>query len=587
MRIEVIKPSQIPDECYDSIVGIDIETEDNKIDSPICMISIYKPKYNVIFVIGTKVYRRGLLEEIEEDELEILKDFISRSIFTGANIQFDISRIAYQWGVKPKDIYLDTFLIGRMFQMESCKLKDMALKCEPKLSSVIRHFEDIEGTKPPFVYDIENEATVRYSGLDAYLSFVIISRLAQRIKNYEKVIKVEHNFLRVAIDENLNGLRIDMNKFRQTSADYEKSVEAKLQELRDLMGWQGFRPNATADKTKVFVEQFGCESMHKTRSGAQSTSVEALAQMADNTNDSYVKDLLIRTIDVNKEFSVVKGSKKVPDFVIGEDLHFSVEQIGYDGTARIYTKDFSVNQLPKPMRASIIPHDGKKFLFFDWSAAELGILFYWSKCKKGLEWYQNKEDIHTKVMQELLQKEEVSKEDRAVSKVLSFATCYGGNAFTIAKDLNISEDEGQEFLDAYNCLFPEIGRLRAQMVHDAHQNGGTKTIIGRFRKLPALFSSMDSERSSAERQVFNTAIQGSCADLQKIACYHCYQKYRNEGVRVAFQVFDSFLIEVPEDYSEDQCRKIADEMSEFSEFGIKLNYKMAVGYDWKTLQDLT
>lgn len=586
MEIRTALPSQIPEDWYDSLVGFDIETEDLPINSPICLVSIHKPKSGVILVIPIHVYRRGICEDIEPYELEILKGFISRMKVAGANLQFDMARTLYHWGVRAKEIYMDTFILARILQLEKQGLKDMALRVKPELTSVLNKFTNVMGDKPPFYYNIEDPAVVRYSGLDAYLPFVVIQGLSPQIKKVKNIINIEQDFLDVAIQQNYKGLNFNLDRFDELVDEYSNEVKLKNRELDELVGWH-VRCNATADKKKLFVEKYGCTSSIKTPKGEISMSADSLAQMAENDDRPEVVDLLRRVIEINKMFSVYNSSKKVPDFIVDGNLHFNIEQIGYDGTARVYSKDFSVNQLSKKMREAVIPDKGKKFLYFDYKAAELFIALVWSGCRKGIEWYNSGKDLHTEVMKIILGKENVTKEDRNISKVLSFSQIYGGTEYTIARDLNCDIEYAEQLARDYQKLFPEIVQLRNHIYHYAHQNEATKTIVGRFRKLPKINSSWQLEREKSERQSFNTAVQSSCADLMKIAASRCYKEFSDRGVRVAFTVFDSFLLEIPEEMTEEQYKPILERMSDFSDImeGLKLRYDYSEGYSWKECQD--
>lgn len=232
------------------------------------------------------------------------------------------------------------------------------------------------------------------------------------------------------------------------------------------------------------------------------------------------------------------------------------------------------------MREAVVAPKGKKFLFFDYKAAELFIVLNWSGCQKGIDWYNSDIDLHREVMREILGKDDITKEERNQSKVLSFSQIYGGSAYTVQKDLNCSIEYAEQIYNDYQNLFPEIVSLRNKVVHDAHTNGYTQTYLGRKRKLSNINSDWQTDREKDERRSFNTAVQGFCADLLKTACIRCYKEFPD--VRVVFTVFDSFLLEIPEDYTDEQCIKIMDRMSDFTDIqpGLKIKYDWGTGYNW-------
>lgn len=250
------------------------------------------------------------------------------------------------------------------------------------------------------------------------------------------------------------------------------------------------------------------------------------------------------------------------------------------------TKDTSVNQIPKEIREAIVPPKGKKFIMFDWSSAELYIAAYWAKCSTILDWYRIGVDLHSEISKQLLGLDNVTKEQRNISKVVSFATIYGSEGAAVSRRLNINLDEAKDLVKKYMEVFPEIAQLRAKIVQYAHRNYRTVTINGRIRRLPNINSDMQYERESCERQAFNTAIQASCADFFKKAAVKA-KKFESEGVRYAFGVFDSHLLEVPEDMTMERATEIAAYMSDFSEDfpDFKFGFDVAEGSNWREVQD--
>ena len=213
-------------------------------------------------------------------------------------------------------------------------------------------------------------------------------------------------------------------------------------------------------------------------------------------------------------------------------------------------------------------------------------LVIWSKCQKVLDWIKNKVDIHTEISKQLLGKDQITKEERSVSKVVTFASIYGSEGAAVSRALNIPIEEGMGLVEGYNQMFPEIVELRNKLVGMCHRTTFTKTICGRLRKLPNIKSNYQRDVEKAERQAFNTAIQASCADCFKLAGAKSL-KYKNEGVRFVFGVFDSILLQVPEEMTEERVLEIVEELSDFNDIfpGLKFGYNVAIGHTWKECAD--
>lgn len=584
MKTKVLKPSQLPEEWKNSILGFDIETEDKYLDSPICLVSLYKPGYDYAVVVPIKAYTDNCLIEISDQEKSCLIDFLSSVKVIGHNLQFDLSMIKYQWGLD-LDVYFDTFILARMLQLKTQGLKDIFTRICPQTNFRISKFNGVMEVDPPFYYVLENQDVITYSALDAVMPFHIMRYYRKQIEREKKILDLEMNYLGMAIQMRSSGLQFDFTRYQELFDKYQERVSDEQYLLNEEAGFN-VRVSSTADLTKLLVDNLGCVSSVKTPKGAVSMNVESLNQMLDNADTDYQRKVVNQVLELKRDNSILSSSKKIPNFVIGDRLHFHVEQIGYDGTARVYTKDASVNQIPKELRDAIVPSPGKKFVMFDWSSAELYIAAYWSKCQKILDWYHSGVDLHTEVSKLLLGKENISKAAREISKVLSFATIYGSEGGAVSRRLNISEDEGRELVQLYLSTFPEIANLRAALVNKAHQRMYTVTMMGRRRLLPDINSDQQYVREGCERQAFNTAIQASCADFFKMAACRA-KEFEDQGIVYKFGVFDSHLLEVPVDMELSDVTKVADRMSDFTDVfqDFKFRYNIAEGESWFKCQE--
>lgn len=586
MNVKVLKPSQIPQEMYNSIVGLDIETEDLFLDSPICMVSLYKPGNDYIVVVLVKMYNDEVLITMSDLELEIFKKYLSSIRAVGHNLQFDLAMIKYQWGVAVEP-YFDTFVYARIRQMRKQSLKDIVMNLYPSLHT--DKFDDVQDIqKPPFRYYMDDR-TIEYSALDAYYPFLIIQNEKDNIQKDKKIVKLEMDYLKCAISMKSNGLRVDVNKFNVIQKKYNKSVEDKQVMLNSYVGYP-VRINSSRDLTELLINRLHLESSVLTPKGSISMSAESRKQMYENTDDPIKKKILGLISELKHDFSVMNSMKKVPTYIVNQNnvskLTFNIEQIGFDGTSRVYSRDTSVNQLPKEFREAIIPSPGKKFVMFDWSSAELYIAAYWSKCKKILDWYNSSADLHTEISKLILGVDFIDKEMRKISKVISFSTIYGSEGGAASEQLNITFDEAKDLVKKYFELFPEIRDLRGRAISYCHVNGCTSTLMGRKRRIPEIFSNSTQEVMSAERKAFNTAIQGSCADFFKLATIKV-RKYQDRGVVYKFGVFDSHLLEVPQDMSLEEATEIAKEISDFSDLyqDFRFKFKIAEGKNWLECQN--
>lgn len=576
MKYEIINPADIPSSWYGQVTGLDIETEDLSINSRICLVSIYNPKENRGGVVPIYWYQDDKLFSINPVELDILKKFLSTIKAVGHNLHFDLSLIKYRWGVTVEP-YFDTFIMARVFQFREQSLKGIISRLKPEWTADILKFDDLANGEPPFKY-ILDARTIKYSSLDAFYPFVLMNHFKDRIQKMKRIFQIEMNFMKVANGIRSSGLNIDMAEYFKDYEEMGKRVDALQNELDTLVGFH-VRPTSSADIKRVF-DVYNLVPAQLTPKGEPSTSTEAIGMMMENYLDRpAVQEVLQLILDLKHEFAVRNSCKKVPQWEIGGKLHPQIEQIGYDGTSRVYSTDPSVNQYPKELRYSIKPDAGKKFVMFDLKSAELYIAAYWSKCSLLLDWFSQGVDLHSEISKRLLGKDHITKEERAVSKVVTFSTIYGSEGAATARALHIPLDQAQDLVAGYMRLFPEIKNLRDRAIAYCHKTTYTKTMIGRPRQLPNIKSAVPAEVRGAERQAFNTAIQASCADFFKIAAARTL-KYPN--VKFVFGVFDSFLLEVPEEMTDAEMVAIMDEMVDFSNLypNFKFRYDWAVGHSW-------
>lgn len=585
MNILVVEPSQIPEEMYGKIAGLDIETSNLNLKTDICLLSTYVPENENIYVIPLKCKYKGVPYEINDKELSILKNYIESIEAVGHNLQFDGSRLLFNKGISLKP-YMDTFLLARIFQVKKQGLKDMVKEIRPDLKDIINKFDDVVDTKQENIdYDLDDRDILIYSALDAVLPFLIISYYKEKIEENQFTVDLENNFLNIVIDINKNGLKIDLDIFNDITDTLKNNKDLLKKEIDAKVGFD-FRPSATADFIKI-MESNQIQPTLLTPKGKPSTSEEAVTQMIVNELDEGnldKVDLLEKIMQLKKSNSVINYCEKIPKFIIDNYLHFNVEQLGFDASSRVYTKEASVTQLPRMTREAIVPEKGKKFVYFDWNSAELYIAASWSDCKKIKQWYAEDIDIHTELAKMLLCKDEITLSDRETAKTCTFASMYGSEGDSVAIKLNISTNEADKLIEEYNNLMPEIGYLRDKIIKFTEKNGYTTTIFDRKRYILNINSDKDQERKSAQRQAFNSSIQSSCADFFKLLAVKTL-KYPN--IKFKFGVFDSFLLEVPEDMSKEDIVKIVDDLSDFSDYfkDFKFKYKIGIGYNWKEAYD--
>lgn len=578
MKIQVVRPSQIPEELFGKVLGFDIETEDLPIQSDICLIQVYSTSHDTTFIVPIKAYHKdSRFKELDAKEMTILKSFLSSIKVCGHNLQFDLARIKFHFGVQVTPFF-DTFLMARVFQLKKQSLKDMYQEFISDNYEI--HFDDLK-LEPPFRYDLDDYKTLTYSARDAIMPVKLFTYFKSKIQDskYRNTLRLEMQFLSVAIAQQSHGIYVDQQELSDIKQEVSNQYELHKSQFCEKWNLIDFKPNRSADVSS-FVSHFGETSPLRTKGGKESWSSEALNMIQMQTNNLDLKEGLCEIQSLKKEFSTNNSFKNVDKwFQYGPYLYPTVEQIAFDASGRVYHSNPSLTSFPKQFRKLVKPQKGKKFLYLDLSAAELYIMAYRAKEESLLKAFREGQDVHTAVAKKFMGLDEVSKEQREIAKVLSFGTIYGSAGGSIARELNISYEDGQKMVSNYLETFPAIKFWIQSTIQSARSLGYTTTITGRIRMLEGYTSNNEDDKSKADRQAVNTAIQSSCGDFYKMMAIKAYSE---PNVFPVTGVFDSLLIEVPEDYTEDQALSLVGKLTDFSDIfpDFKFNCKWGFGYTW-------
>ncbi len=220
----------------------------------------------------------------------------------------------------------------------------------------------------------------------------------------------------------------------------------------------------------------------------------------------------------------------------------------------------------------------------DYSQIELRLLAHMSGDEKLIEAFANNQDIHRSTASLVFHVpfDEVTDLQRRNAKAVNFGIVYGISAFGLSNDLNIGTKEAQEFIDSYFETYPKIKEFLDKTVSEAKEKGYTKTLFGRIRPVPELSSSNYMQRQFGERVAMNAPIQGTAADIIKIAMIHVHDRLFSEGLksRLILQVHDELLIETPEAEKEEVILLLEEEMQNAADLSVALAVGTESGYDW-------
>ena len=277
--------------------------------------------------------------------------------------------------------------------------------------------------------------------------------------------------------------------------------------------------------------------------------------------------------------------------VIGEDgrIHSTFNQT-ITATGRISSTDPNLQNIPVRMelgrliRKVFVPEEGFVFLDADYSQIELRVLAHMSGDEKLIQAYREAEDIHRLTASQVFHVplDEVTSLQRRNAKAVNFGIVYGISSFGLSQDLSITRKEAAAYIEKYFETYPKIKGFLDGLVKDGKEHGYVTTMFGRRRPVPELRSSNFMQRSFGERVAMNSPIQGTAADIIKIAMNHVYERMKKEGLRsrLVLQVHDELLIETKKEEIEEVSRILEEEMKGAADLAVELDVDMHQGDSW-------
>ncbi len=396
--------------------------------------------------------------------------------------------------------------------------------------------------------------------------------------------EIERPLLPVLAVMERHGIRVDPERLTEFSKELERGLESLTREIYVLAG-EEFNLGSPKQLATVLFEKLGLPPLRRTKTG-YSTDADVLAELA-------LGHALPAKIIEHRTLAKLKSTyaDALPGLVNPRTgrIHTSFNQL-VAATGRLSSSAPNLQNIPirtelgRRIRAAFIPEAGWRFVAADYSQIELRILAHVCGEQSLIEAFRRGEDIHRRTASEVfgVAIEAVTPEQRDIAKTTNFSVIYGVTAFGLSRGLSISQKEAQEFLDRFFARHPKVKAYLEQTVASGRERGWVATLLGRRRYLPELKSTNPNLRSFAERMATNAPIQGTAADLIKIAMVRMSRalEARRFRSRMLLQVHDELLFEVPEDEVlalEALAREVMESAMPLS---VPLKVDIKAGTDW-------
>ena len=393
---------------------------------------------------------------------------------------------------------------------------------------------------------------------------------------------IELPLFRVLYDMEKTGFQVDADVLRDLGAQYTKKAEELKSEIYRATGVSGFNLNSTQQLGKVLFETLGLPAGRKTQHG-YSTDAETLEKLIDEHpavrmildyrtyvkfNSTYI-DGLLRNIDPSGR------------------VHSYFDQTG-TATGRISSSDPNLQNIPvrtdlgREIRRAFVAREGCVLVDADYSQIELRVLAHMSRDAAMTDAFQKGQDIHTRTAAEVygVPMPEVTHEMRSASKAVNFGIVYGISDFGLARNIGVSRWTAHDFIERYLSRYPGIRDFMEGCKQEGRALGYARTLFGRRRPLPEL--KVGRTRAFGERVAMNMPVQGTAADIIKLAMVRVWERLQSElpEARLILQVHDELLIEAPQDQAQAAARLLREVMESVTELSVPLVAEVKTGKSW-------
>ena len=544
-------------------------------------------------------YRKGLayyvpIPENREEALAVLdifKPFFeSEEILKIAhNFKFDYKILA-QYDVEIRGELFDTMIAHYLLNPDGRHgmdyLSEIYLKYQPiSIESLIGK----KGKNQKTLREVSLETQTNYAAEDADVTFQLYEVFSPQLKkeNLEELFhKVEMPLMKILAKMELAGISLDTDWLSRESVDLENDLRDLEQKIFELSG-QEFNMNSPKQLGEILFEKLKLDpKAKKTKTGQYSTSEEVLQKLA-------YKHEIIQHILKYRTYQKLKSTyvDALPSEIEPKDnrVHTTFSQTTA-ATGRLSSLNPNLQNIPirtargQQIRGAFVAEEGKKIISADYSQIELRLIAELSGEDNMIKAFQNGEDIHASTASKLFKipLDQVDKTQRSQAKTVNFGIIYGQGAFALAEQTGLSRTEAKQMIDSYYENYPKLKSFMTEQVEKARKNGFVETILGRKRHLKDINSNNFVVRGHAERNAVNAPIQGSAADIIKVAMIDIDRALSEGGfkTKMLLQVHDELLFEVPEEEIEPIKALIKEKMESAVKTKVPLIVEVGVGNNW-------
>lgn len=541
-------------------------------------------KYIFLSVDGKKIYY------VEEDSIYKLEYiFTSNEIKKlGYNLKDDYIALK-PYGIKLENIYFDITIAEYLIDSMSSTSYECSAIAMKYLTKKVKTKEELlgKGVKAKKYQDLSFEELSSHISqiIDTVKSVMPIMEENLKESNMDGLLyHVEMPLVEVLADMEYEGVKVDKEKLNELGSQFKEIIKKLESEIYKISG-EEFNINSPKQLGVILFEKLGLPVIKKTKTG-YSTNAEVLDKLKDQ---SPIIDKIIEYRQIVKLNSTyVEGLLSIINPIDGR-IHSSFNQT-ITTTGRISSTEPNLQNIPvklemgRNIRKVFISDKGCKLVDADYSQVELRVLAHMSQDETMIDAFKHNEDIHTKTASQVfnVSMDEVTSKQRSDAKAVNFGIVYGKSDFGLSEDLNIPVKQAKEYIENYFNKYNKIKEFMDNIIEDASSNGYVTTILNRRRYIPEIKSSNFMLRNAGKRAAMNAPIQGSAADIIKIAMINVYKKLEENNLKskLILQVHDELIVEAVDSEIDIVKKIVKDEMENAVCLDVNLDVDLNIGDSW-------
>ena len=530
------------------------------------------------------------------------------------NLKYDYS-VLKRYGMEVADPCFDTMIAHYLLEPEqphnmdylseiylkyrpipTSDLIDTGKKSAPKvivedLFAMAEADDEPSDTKPKSMRDVAVDAVAEYCCEDSDVTFQlweVLRPMLEAEKMTSLMNDIEMPLVKVLADMELTGVRLDTAALRESESILNDELKRLEEKLANAIG-HPLNPLSPKAVATVLYDELKLDPKSKSRSTAEEILQQLKGKVADKPECVAIIDDILSYRGIRKLLSTYIESLPSDINPTTGRIHAQFNQT-VTATGRLSSSNPNLQNIPirdemgRELRKAFIPDEGEVFFSADYSQIELRLMAHLSQDPNMVEAFLSGDDIHRATAAKIyhLPLDEVTKLQRTKAKTANFGIIYGISTFGLASRLNIPRGEAKELIDGYFATYPKVKEYMDKSIEAAREKGYVTTLFGRKRMLPDIHSANATVRGYAERNAINAPIQGTAADIIKIAMVHIAQRIRREGLhaKLLIQVHDELNFTVPSAELPQLQRLVLEEMANAAHLTVPLIADCGSGENW-------